>query len=466
MLFQTPAYVAFLLIVLALFYSLPLRAGRVVLLIASYGFYMSWNKTLVLLLFALTVVDFTVAQLLTRQSGKRRLGILWVGVGANLAFLGFFKYYNFFAASLATLLGFPSDHFFLSIILPVGISFHTFQSIAYLVDVHREEQPPIRNFIDYALFIAFFPQLVAGPIVRPERFFTELYDWKRPTLEQVERGVFLIGLGLTKKLVAADHFAVLSDRYFGSIGAHPGWISACSGAFAFAMQIYFDFGGYTDIAVGTAALFGFAFPPNFAQPYFATSISEFWRRWHMSLSTWLRDYLYISLGGNRRGKVRTYVNLFLTMLLGGLWHGASWHFMIWGGYHGVWLAIERAFRRTGTSQLAGLRQRALRDVPAIAVTFIIVCAGWVLFRAPSLGAAWEVFRNMAVPGGTPMLDWLSVGIVLVAMAIGLWDGRRPILDRLALAPLWAQSATAACLLFALEVLSYTQQAIPFIYFQF
>ncbi|MEP6535111.1 MAG: MBOAT family protein, partial [Bryobacteraceae bacterium] len=366
MLFQTPQFLFFLLLVLLLFYAVPFRVGRFVLLAASYTFYMFWNAKFVLLLLLLTVVDFCAALLMPR---KRRT-LLAVGVSANLAFLGFFKYYNFFAASLAQLLHIPEQNVLLQIVLPVGISFHTFQSISYLVDVYRGEQEPVRNFVDYALFIAFFPQLVAGPIVRARYFFRDLYHWQPPSPDAFSRGCFLILLGMLKKVVLADRFGAVANSYFGDIAAHPGALAAWSGALAFAFQIFFDFSAYTDIAIGCAALFGFHFPENFNDPYFATSITDFWRRWHMSLSSWLRDYLYIPLGGNRHGDWATYRNIMITMLLGGLWHGASWKFMVWGGYQGMLLSLERVSR-----------------IRAGIFTFGLVCVGWVFFRADTMADA-------------------------------------------------------------------------------
>ena len=233
---------------------------------------------------------------------------------------------------------------FLNIVLPLGISFHTFQSMSYVVDVYRGEQEAVRNPIDYALFICFFPQLVAGPIVRARNFFHDLHFWQPPSSDDVSRGLLLLALGLTKKMAFADQFAKVANDYFQNVSGNPGMLTAWSGVVAFGLQIYFDFSGYTDMAIGMAKLLGFHFPVNFRRPYLASSITDFWRRWHISLSTWLRDYLYIPLGGNRHGRWMTYRNLMLTMLLGGLWHGASWNFVIWGGYHGALLSIERILR--------------------------------------------------------------------------------------------------------------------------
>jgi len=344
MLFNSAPFFVFLIVTLTLFYVSPRNWRRVILLVASYFFYASWNWRFIPLLLTLTVIDYFCALWIVRtEAAKRRLAMI-ISVGANLGFLGFFKYYNFLAANVALFADKPENTFFLKIVLPLGISFHTFQSISYVVDVYRGEQEPIHNFLDYAVFIAFFPQLVAGPIVRAREFFVDLFHWQPPSLDDIQSGVFLVFIGLAKKMALADQFSLVADSYFNNVAAMPGAVPAWTATIAFAMQIFFDFSGYTDMAIGTAKLFGFHFPLNFARPYLATSITDFWHRWHMSLSRWLRDYLYIPLGGNRHGDFNTYRNLMLTMLLGGLWHGANWTFLLWGALHGAGLAVNRAWR--------------------------------------------------------------------------------------------------------------------------
>ena len=302
MLFQTPQFFFFLGVVLILFYSTPQKWRKFILLAASYYFYMSWIPVFILLLLALTAIDYCAARWIAHTASPRlRKTALVVSLSANLGLLGFFKYYNFFAENIAQLLHRPSNAFALSIILPLGISFHTFQSMSYVIDVYRKEQEPIRNPIDYALFISFFPQLVAGPIVRAREFFGDLYAWRRPSTAEASQGILLVLLGLAKKTIMADQFAQIANAYFQDVGKHPGMLSAWSGTIAFGIQIYFDFSGYTDMAIGMAKLLGFHFPVNFRRPYLASSITDFWHRWHMSLSRWLRDYLYIPLGGNRGG---------------------------------------------------------------------------------------------------------------------------------------------------------------------
>jgi len=316
MLFFTVSYFVFFFCTITCFYLAPVKVRVPLLLAASYFFYMSWNWKFAPLLLTLTTIDYLAA--IWIEQSRHRKWALAVSLASNLGFLAVFKYYNFTASNVAALLGLPHQRFYFDIVLPLGISFHTFQSISYVVDVYRGQQKAIRKPLDYALYIAFFPQLVAGPIVRARDFFRDLYDWHAPSSEDIKRGGFLVALGLAKKVALADNFALVSDRYFSSVATQAGGAAAWGGVFAFAMQIFFDFSGYTDMAIGFARLLGFHFPVNFRQPYLAVSITDFWRRWHISLSSWLRDYLYIPLGGNRHGKLQTYRNLMITMLLGGL----------------------------------------------------------------------------------------------------------------------------------------------------
>src|SRR5690606_5593996 len=257
--------------------------------------------------------------------------------------LGVFKYFNFFVSStneLINIVGFDYHLSTIEVLLPVGISFYTFQSLSYMIDIHRHELKPRKKFVDYALFVSFFPQLVAGPIVRASEFFKQLDEKRHFSFDMAQSGVMLIMVGLVKKVVFADNLALFVDPVFNNPESYSGLMTLMA-VYGFAFQIYFDFSGYTDIAIGVAKLLGFTFPRNFMHPYISLSIKDFWRRWHMTLSRWLRDYLYISLGGNRKGTLMTARNLFLTMFLGGLWHGASWNFAIWGVLHGVYLSIER-----------------------------------------------------------------------------------------------------------------------------
>ena len=461
MLFNSVQFFIFLAAVLTLFHLSPQQWRRFILLAASYFFYMSWNWKFIPLLLSLTVIDYFCALWIVRsEAGKHKLAMI-ASVAANLGFLGFFKYYNFLAGNLAAAVNKPDNAFYLKIVLPLGISFHTFQSISYVVDVYRGEQEPIRNFFDYALFIAFFPQLVAGPIVRAREFFKDLFDWRTPSLDDVQRGVFLIFIGLAKKMAFADQFAIVADRYFNNVHAVPGAAPAWSATIAFAMQIFFDFSGYTDIAIGTARLFGFHFPRNFARPYLATSITDFWHRWHISLSQWLRDYLYIPLGGNRSGQLKTYRNLMLTMLLGGLWHGASWNFVFWGGYHGALLSLERAGR--GKIRHVDAWQNPLRMV----ATFVLVCIGWVFFRARTFSdssyAIREMFTNFH---GRSVMLHRHYAMIAVSLVIALLQEKWSVIDRVIEGPRWVQATAFAGIALTIELFGIIDQTIPFVYFQF
>lgn len=449
MLFNTLHFLGFLSAVLAVFYALPQAARRYWLLAASYYFYGSWNPKFLALLLGVTVVDYAAGLLIDRASGRSRRLWLVASITVNLSVLVFFKYFHFLTEV------FLSRRFPIEIILPIGISFHIFQSLSYVIDVYRREQTPIRNPFDYALFLAFFPQLVAGPIVRARTFFHDLTPWQRPSTEDLSRGVFLLALGLTKKMAFADNFAKISDSYFGNLPAHPGILDAWSGAFAFSLQIFFDFSGYTDMAIGMAKLLGFHFPVNFRRPYLSGSITDFWRRWHISLSTWLRDYLYIPLGGNRHGRARTYLNLMLTMLLGGLWHGASFNFIFWGGWHGLLLALER---------LTGLDRPRWYRTP---LTFLLVLHGWVLFRAATFADSLYVFEHLwRGPLGTLLLTPWHIGLAALATLTALAEERFSLEDRLVRGPLLPYALALSVILLLCEIFAVTDVEIPFVYFQF
>jgi alginate O-acetyltransferase complex protein AlgI len=331
--------------------------------------------------------------------------------------------------------------------------------MSYVVDVYRGEQTAIRNRVDYALYIAFFPQLVAGPIVRARNFFADLYKWKPPTHAEVSHGALLLLLGLAKKVALADQFARISDAYFKNVAGQPGGLTAWSGAFAFGMQIYFDFSGYTDMAIGMAELLGFHFPVNFRRPYLASSLTDFWRRWHISLSTWLRDYLYFPLGANRRSEAQGYCNVMITMLLGGLWHGASWTFAIWGGYHGVLLCVERL---TGLARWKSALFYPLRAM----VTFGLVLIGWVFFRAATLRDGIYVVGQMFSGGGSWLVPvWLMV-LIGACLLLAALEEKRQWFERLAAGPAWSYACAAALLLISVELIGVTDVTVPFVYFQF
>ncbi|MBV8499299.1 MAG: MBOAT family protein [Candidatus Eremiobacteraeota bacterium] len=467
--FQSYEFWLFLAIVAALFYAVPRRARWYVLLVASYYFYARWNAWYVLFLWILTASDYAIAIALERARDAARRDtrlLLALGVAANLAFLGTFKYTNFASGTVAALVGMHRDPWLVNLFVPIGISFHTFQSISYLVDVYRGKMTAVRKPFDYALYLAFFPQLLAGPIVRAELFFSEFFAWRPPGPDDVTYGLARAGFGLVKKMAVADQFAPATNGYFGAVAAHPGAPAAWSAMFAFGMQIYFDFSGYSDIAIGCARLLGFVFPENFRMPYLATSITDFWHRWHITLSTWLRDYLYIPLGGSRHGTAATLRNLMLTMLLGGLWHGAQWTFVAWGGFHGAMLCFER---------LVGIGHqrtppRGVVAVVRIVITFMLVTLAWVLFRAQSFDVALQVYRELLAGGAGPALltSWQAV----LAAGVVAFGAVRLLLGRLNVAPAWprlrplAQAGTLAGLLVALELLTWPGLSPTFIYFKF
>ena len=460
MLFTTFPFVVFLVVVLALFYALPRPARRYLLLAASLFFYMAWNAKFVVLILGLITIDYAAALWIRSRQGLQRRIALLVSLAANIGLLGWFKYANFFRETWLQLTkpGIPIHA--LDIILPLGISFHTFQSVSYVIDVYRGEQPAIKSFVDYALFVAFFPQLVAGPIVRAREFFEDYFNWRPPTAAEWQRGCATILTGYVKKMIFADQFMLAADKYFANPQAMPGFLPAWSGAIAFALQIFFDFSGYTDIAIGVALLFGFHFPENFRRPYLSASITEFWRRWHMTLSRWLRDYIYISLGGNRKGAIRTYANLMATMLLGGLWHGASWNFVIWGGFHGLLLAIERAV--WGRKEIQGFAR-----APLTVLTFLLVCIGWVFFRAKTLAESSFVIRQMfTATAGKSVLTTVQLRLAVATLIVALAEEYGGALTKLANSPAWVRTVVAVAALLAIEVFSATDQAVPFVYFQF
>lgn len=462
MLFHTGRFFLFLAVVLVLYYNLPSRARKLLLLAASYYFYMCWNPKFILLILVLTTVDYWAALVIDRARERWKKPALLASLFANLTLLGFFKYYNFFASSLAQLLGLHPDSFFLEIVLPLGISFHTFQSMSYVIDVYRGEQEPIRDPVDYALFIAFFPQMVAGPIVRAREFFRDLYNWQPPARHEVRRGILLIILGLVKKVALADQAGVICDRYFASPAAHPGMLPAWIGAGAFAVEVYFDFSGYSDMAIGMAQLLGFHFPENFRRPLLSDCLTEYWHRWNMTLSRWLRDYVYIPLGGNRRAGLLTFRNLMITMLLAGLWHGAAWHFVAWGAFVGGVLCLERLF---------GIRPLSFRDRPLLAtlrvpIAFGIFVLSLVVFRAPDMSTAGVIYGQMLTGvAGAPMVNlwqWILVACTLGLAILEEWLGW---FERLVTGPRWTPVLALSLMFFTLELFS-VPNAVPFIYFQF
>ncbi|WP_395377338.1 MBOAT family O-acyltransferase [Marinicella sp. W31] len=398
------------------------------LIAASAFFYGQWNWTYLLLIYITIVSDYILGlKIYDARNPKKYLIIsLWV----NLGILGFFKYANLLISSTNQVLdtgGFDYNLQALDILLPVGISFYTFQSLSYTIDVYRKNLQPRKKIADYALFVSFFPQLVAGPIVRASEFFEQLDKKRKFSYAGAQAGVMMILIGLVKKVVFADNLALIVDPVFNNPENANGWMTLVA-IYAFAFQIYFDFSGYTDIAIGSALLLGFKFPQNFNHPYIALSIRDFWRRWHMTLSRWLRDYLYISLGGNRGSTLFTGRNLFLTMFLGGLWHGASWNFAFWGTLHGLYLAVERYVLEK--SHFWNHSKHIFSKLFKWFITFHLVCFAWIFFRAKDFSDSWQIIGNLtdlsssvdfgAMPTHIallvlcfPILHWLSAKIQLI-----------------------------------------------------
>jgi alginate O-acetyltransferase complex protein AlgI len=415
MLFNSLDYLNFFVAVVWLYFVLSHRYRVWLLLAASYVFYMWWKPSYAVLILASTLVDYLAGlRIAATSSAQSRRAWLWFSLVTNLGMLFTFKYWGFFWRGVEDL-GVPIAMPALDVLLPIGISFYTFQSLAYTIDVYRNEQEPERHFGRFALYVAFFPQLVAGPIERASRLLPQIDREKQLDWARVGSGLQRICWGLFKKMVIADRLAIYVDSIWADPSGH-GAAAHLLAAYAFTFQIYCDFSGYTDIAIGSARVLGFDLVENFRRPFFAASTREFWRRWHISLSTWLRDYLYVSLGGSRRGITRTYANLLITMLLGGLWHGASWTFVLWGAVHGLLLVAGRAsegLRDALWHRLGALE--VLRRPLGIAITFHIVVAAFAIFRAPAVADLWRALEAAASGWGSAAID----PTVLAPAALGL-----------------------------------------------
>jgi alginate O-acetyltransferase complex protein AlgI len=441
------------------------RTWKLVILAASYVFYGFWDWRFVLLVMLSSAANAGLGQAIGRAAPPgRRLGLA-LGIGFNLTLLGVFKYYDFFASSANTALsglGLGSAALpLLDVILPVGISFFTFQAISYLVDLYRGQLRPA-PLLDFAVYLTFFPHVVAGPIVRAAEFLPQLRLRRGLTQPEVSRAFVLIAQGLFKKLVISSFLGTnLVDPIF-AVPAQYSSLEVLAAVYGYAVQIYCDFSGYTDMAIGIALLLGIRFPPNFDRPYAAASLQEFWHRWHMTLSRWLRDYLYIPLGGSRGGALATYRNLVLTMVLGGLWHGAALTFVAWGLLHGAGLAFERAVAgRAGRRRLAPVWLGRL-------LTFHFVCLAWVLFRAPSLDAAGEMLhRIVGAWGPAPAVAPTAVVMIVGSLALQLVPPAplRGLAEGYARLPLVAQGAALGAA-FAVAVALGPVGVAPFIYYQF
>lgn len=466
MVFTEFRFLIFFIIAFGVYWPLRANTARKTWLLAcSYFFYGAWDWRFLGLLVLSCTVDYSVGLLLMRTDRPRaRKWLISGSIVTNLTILGWFKYYNFFAESAVDFLhwlGLPASLPTLQVILPVGISFYTFQSLSYSIDVYRRDLKAVRNPVDLYLFVAFFPQLVAGPIVRAATFLPQLAAKRDFQSVDVRLCMLWLLVGFFKKACVSDNLAPFVDQYFSSPAAFTA-LSAWIGVLLYAAQIYCDFSGYTDMALGAAGLLGYQLTENFRFPYFASNVSLFWRRWHISLSTWLRDYLYIPLGGNRQSRLMTNRNLMLTMLLGGLWHGAAWTFVIWGAFHGLLLTLHSHWAR-----FRGARAQTAATWIGIPLTFYVVCVAWIFFRSENLPSAMTTL-NSFVLWHSPGTRQLHAGLLIILGALGCahgmtlglqhWNGWRRI-------PGWLFSVGVGILSAILLALRSHNYA-PFIYFQF
>jgi D-alanyl-lipoteichoic acid acyltransferase DltB (MBOAT superfamily) len=476
MVFNSYTFVVFFIIILIL-HNLPLswKTKKINLLLASYIFYAAWNPPFILLLWLSTVVDFFVGRALyTQQNVTKKRLLLVVSLIGNLGMLCFFKYGTFLLENFTTLINAMGANFHPAkpnIILPAGISFYTFTTLCYTIDMYHKKSEPVKSMLDFSLFVTFFPHLVAGPIVRPPQLVPQFETERKTTKKQLMDGLLLLSLGLFMKVVLADSMlAGPANDMFGSpspVAALDAW----TGVLAFSGQIFFDFAGYSTCAIAVAMCLGFVLPQNFNYPYGATGFSDFWRRWHITLSAWLRDYLYIPLGGNRKGNGRTYINLMLTMLLGGLWHGANWTFVVWGGLHGLYLWAEKFVDdRTGRVTALSLSvKKTFTGFLYALFTFFLINITWVFFRANTFSKAWDIFKSMfGMNKGEPMLTTLAiakVAIIIPLMLLMHWLMRNTkVLDVAYKIPWWLLGIIWSVLL--LLLIWSQESSSSFIYFQF
>ncbi len=487
MLFNSIEFLVFFPIVVGVYFALPHRLRWVVLLVSSYCFYMAWEPGYACLLAISTVVDYFAALVMARRQGGRRRLCLLTSLSVNLGLLFFFKYYNFFRGAFETV--FTSAGFDVSMpvskfLLPVGISFYTFQTLGYTIDVYRGGKEPERHFGIFAVYVAFFPQLVAGPIERAARFLPQFRVPVAFDYERVTDGLKLMVWGMVKKVVIADRLAVLVDQVYGQPGEYSGLALTVATVF-FAFQIYCDFSGYCDIAIGAAQVMGFSLMQNFNRPYHARSIPEFWRRWHISLSTWFRDYVFIPLGGSRVTVPRWTVNVVIVFVVSGLWHGANWTFVAWGGIHAFYMLLSYALKpvRERLAVATGItRAPRTLDILRIATTFVLVCFSWILFRASTISDAAYIIGHLFTGWGVVFrfndltTELFSLGLAqqefLIAVAgIAVLEGshllqrRGTVRGQLARLPIGIRWAAYSAALWAILVLGVFGNK-EFIYFTF
>jgi alginate O-acetyltransferase complex protein AlgI len=467
MIFSSFQFFAFFMAVILLLLVIPgSRSRKLLLLVASYYFYACWDYRFTALIFTSTIASFLISRTLYQTEDRvRRKLLLLISMLVNLGFLGFFKYYNFFVDSANVILsswGLGISN--LDIILPVGISFYTFQTMSYTFDIYQGKLKPTDSFFDFALFVAFFPKLVAGPIVRAADFLPQLKKPVRVKASNVWTGSQIFIVGLFKKLMIADAVSPFVDHVF----AYPDYYSSPTvwlAVAAYALQIYCDFSGYSDMAIGCARILGFHFDRNFDMPYLSRNITEFWRRWHISLSSWLRDYLYISLGGNRKGQIRTYGNLMITMVLGGLWHGASWNFVIWGTLHGFALAFHRLWGSHFKRREGGVISRTTSAV----ITFLFVMLAWVLFRAQDTQTILAVYSKLLFINAAGAAWYYRAAFAAIGWSIlGHIVGSLRTADELVFfkTPYSYRAALAIVIVLLIIYIFAPTNVSPFIYFQF
>jgi len=473
MLFNSFIFWAFFLVVFLMYRQLGHVAQNRLLLIASYVFYGFWDYRFLSLIVISTVVDYFAAQRITAVScdaEKKRW--LYLSVVFNLGMLGFFKYWNFFIgefSELLTAIGINSSIPVLNIVLPVGISFYTFQTMSYTIDVYRGVTKPTDRFLDFALYVSFFPQLVAGPIERSNHLLPQVLLQRSTSSSDFSEGFYHVMMGLFKKVVIADNMAPLANLVFSRPLDELTGPEVIVGVYAFAFQIYGDFSGYSSIAKGIAKWMGFDLMWNFKNPYFAVSPSDFWARWHISLSSWLRDYLYIPLGGNRAGRGKTFRNLVATMGLGGLWHGAGWTFIAWGLYHGLLLIVYRVFEGAGSVSGAATRWSGLVGILKMIFFFHLICVSWLFFRAESMGQVWSMLYTVA--SDLTFTRFSAFGGAMIGMFVApllffeYWTERRQNLLVLLDAHWLLRSAVYSYMIFMLIIFP-PLVAQEFIYFQF
>ena len=498
MLFNSIDFLIFFPVVTGLYFLLPQRFRWILLLVASCVFYMFFIPVYILILFVTITIDYIAGINIERSTGKGRKIFLALSVISLCAFLFFFKYFNFFNANFSAMARFLDLRYpipLLNIILPIGLSFHTFQSLSYVIEVYRGRQKPERNFGIYSLYVMFYPQLVAGPIERPQNLLHQFYEEHRFEARRVADGLKLMMWGMFKKVVIADRLAAFVNQVYDKPHDYTGlWLILATVFFAF--QIYCDFSGYSDIAIGAANVMGFRLMQNFNRPYFAKSIGEFWKRWHISLSTWFRDYLYIPLGGNRVSVPRWYFNLFITFLVSGLWHGANWTYVVWGALNGTYLIAGIWYDQLVGPRIS--RRSRIGNLAKVLGTFVLTCFAWIFFRARNIGEAIHIIRGMVrdLPAQVDYLVWISLELVhgrgslyaplvyhgkllvplnellwsigLIGFLIGvqLFQRRQTWMSVIARQPIWVRWPVYYAAIMVMGFLGAYHNAREFIYFQF